>query len=80
MHFGDVLKEARQRARMTQAELAKASGLSIRTLQSWEQGHRSPVSPDFFTLIKALKVSADIFSGITEGGRRPPKRARKPRK
>jgi transcriptional regulator with XRE-family HTH domain len=81
MHFGEVLKQARERARMTQAALAKASKLSLRTIQSWEQEHRSPVSPDFFKLVRALGVSADAFAGITEGGRRAKaarKRTRKP--
>jgi putative transcriptional regulator len=80
MLFAEALKAARERAGMTQAELARRAGVSLRTIQSWEQGRRVPVSPDFFKLVKALGVSADDFAVITEP--EPPKAkkpARKPR-
>jgi len=76
MLFGEALKEARERAGMTQAGLARLAGVSLRTYQIWEQGRRSPVSPDFFRLVKALKVSADTFAVITEPTPVPPKRGR----
>ena len=34
--------EARQRVGLTQAEFAKLLGVSVRTLQDWEQGRREP--------------------------------------
>lgn len=34
--------EARQRAGYSQAEFAKILGVSVRTLQGWEQGRRNP--------------------------------------
>jgi transcriptional regulator with XRE-family HTH domain len=74
MTFGETLARLRQEAGLTQAALAKRSGLSLRTVQSWEQGRRSPVSPEFFKLARALGVSADAFAGIAAA-----KPARKPR-
>src|SRR5262245_28887999 len=78
MLFGEALKQARDKAGMTQAELAKRADVPLRTIQGWEQGRRSPVSPDFFKLVKALNVSADVFATVAEGVTAPPKpRARK---
>jgi transcriptional regulator with XRE-family HTH domain len=79
MLFGEALKQAREKAGMTQAQLAERAGLSLRTVQSWEQGRRSPVSPDFFKLVKALRVSADTFAVVTEDGPKPPRLKAKPR-
>ncbi len=64
MHFGALLRKVREGAGLTQAGLAEKSGLSLRTIQSWEQGRRSPVSPDFFILVKALGVNCEAFAGI----------------
>jgi transcriptional regulator with XRE-family HTH domain len=81
MLFSDALKDARKRAGLTQDRLARDSGLSLRTIQSWEQGRRSPVSPDFFKLVKALGVSADDFAGIAEDEAPPePAKPKRPRK
>jgi transcriptional regulator with XRE-family HTH domain len=80
MLFGEALREARERAGMTQAALAERTGISIRTIQGWEQGQRSPVSPDFFRLVNALNVSADTFAVIVEGKeppQAPPRRGKK---
>lgn len=36
------IKEAREKAGLTQAQLAEAAGSSIRTIQDWESGRRIP--------------------------------------
>jgi len=36
------ITEARQRAGLSQAQFAKILGVSVRTLQGWEQGRRNP--------------------------------------
>ena len=71
MHFGEVMKQWREQAGLTQAELAKKSRISLRTVQSWEQGSRSPVSPEFFKLVKTLGALADLFAGIKENPHKP---------
>jgi DNA-binding XRE family transcriptional regulator len=65
--FSEMLNRLREKAGLTQAALARRAGLSLRTVQSWEQGRRSPVSADFFKLVKALGVSADEFAGMADG-------------
>lgn len=57
-----MIQQFREKKGMTQAALAERAGVSIRTIQSWEQGYRAPVSPDFFKVVKALGVSADEFA------------------
>lgn len=42
MTFGERLKAARKKRNMLQQELAKASGISLRTIQNWETGLRRP--------------------------------------
>lgn len=34
--------QVRQRLRLTQPRFAQLLGISVRTLQNWEQGHREP--------------------------------------
>ena len=60
----------RAAAGLTQAALAEKARLSLRTVQAWEQGARSPVSPDFFALVRALGVPAEAFAAIEANGRR----------
>ena len=72
-----MLQKFREEKGLTQADLAKRAGVSLRTIQSWEQGHRSPISPDFFRVVKALGVSADDFSETTIGPRIKKRRPKK---
>jgi transcriptional regulator with XRE-family HTH domain len=74
MDFGAVLKQFREKAGLTQVELANKAGLSLRTVQGWEQGRRSPVSPDFFKLADALGVSVNSFRVRLEGQSHPKKK------
>lgn len=37
-----AIVRAREKSRLTQAEFAKLLGVSVRTLQDWEQGRREP--------------------------------------
>ena len=50
------VKQVRNRAGLAQAEFARLIGVSTRTLQNWEQGHRRPTGPAA-ALLRA--VSAD---------------------
>lgn len=62
MAFGETMRHLREAAGLTQAGLASKAGLSLRTIQSWEQGRRAPVSPDFFKLAAALGVPCESFA------------------
>jgi transcriptional regulator with XRE-family HTH domain len=82
MNFGEMLSKLRAQAQLTQAALADKAGLSLRTVQAWEQGRRSPVSPDFFKLVKALGAPCEAFAdcdgaaGKGREGKSVPKRGR----
>ena len=39
---GDRLKAAREKLNLSQADAAEKWGISLRSLQSWEQGQREP--------------------------------------
>src|SRR5690349_2193763 len=65
--FGQKLRILRETAKLTQAALAEKAQVSLRTVQSWEQDRRSPVSPDFFRLTAALSASCEDFADIADG-------------
>ena len=78
--FGQRLRQARQKAGLSQSELAEAAGLSVRTLQSWEQGQREPLADQVRKLVEALKADANELLGCYEGWDEAPKRPRKKEK
>ena len=39
------VRRVRERARLPQSDFARLIGVSVRTLQNWEQGHRRPTGP-----------------------------------
>jgi putative transcriptional regulator len=57
--MGQKLKALRQAAGMTQAELAKTSGLPLGTIRNWEQDYRSPLLSTAGLVARALNVSLD---------------------
>jgi transcriptional regulator with XRE-family HTH domain len=65
------LKMLREAAGMTQAALAAAAGVSVRSYQQWEQGVRTPLFDAAARIAQALGVSLDELAGIeTEAPRR----------
>ncbi len=68
MRFGETLKRLREGARMSQSVLAERSGLSLRNVQNWEQGHRVPRAQLSSHWQGQLNVTVDaLLSGITTG-------------
>ena len=61
------LKQAREnvRPRMNQEQAADAIGVSVSTLQKWEQGVNSPPSVHLAALARLFDVSADFLCGIS---------------
>jgi putative transcriptional regulator len=47
--------ETRARVGLTQSEFARLLGVSVRTLQEWEQGRRAPSGPARMLLVIAHK-------------------------
>jgi putative transcriptional regulator len=56
MRFADMLREVREKAGLSQSALAERAGLPVRSIQNWEQGHRTPRALAVLTLAKALGV------------------------
>ena len=55
--------DARQKAGLSQAQFADLLGVSIRTLQDWEQGRRKP-SGAAMSLIKIAKQRPDVLHEV----------------
>ena len=59
MTFGEKLRAARERANLTQTMLAESSGISLRTIQNWENEVRKPSKLESVAKVaETLKVSA----------------------
>ena len=66
MRFAELLKELREKAGLTQQQLADRAGLPVTSLRNHEQGQRSPSWAAVVKLAKALGVTADTFSACDE--------------
>jgi transcriptional regulator with XRE-family HTH domain len=86
MTFGQKLKELREAAGLTQAQLAAASGVPIGTVRDYEQTRRDPQFSAVQKLARGLGLGIEAFAAVdlpdeagTAGGAGPPGRGR-PRK
>lgn len=62
MNFAEKLKDARMKANLSQEELAKRAGISLRTLGSYERGERFPRSQAAMVkLSRALRVDLNYL-------------------
>ena len=59
--FGQIIKDARQAAGLTQDDLAEQSGVTTRYIMTIENENRQPSMKVLFKLIRALKISADTI-------------------
>ena len=78
MAGGELIREARLRAGLTQTELSKLTGRERSVIARWEQGVRTPLVVSVPPLAEALGVGvADLFeppaSEEQRGRGRPPK-------
>lgn len=76
------LKELREKAGFTQADLAKACGMPMGTIRNYEQGIREPSWRSLFKIATALGTDCRAFAEcITDSGpakvKRPRGRSRK---
>ena len=65
MKFGDKVKALRTEKKMTQDELAKAVGVSARTIINYEQGKIYPRHRDMYSKLAAI-LGTDTNSLLTE--------------
>ena len=56
---------ARKKSGLSQAEFAKLLGVSVRTLQEWEQGRRQP-SGAAKTLISIAELRPEVLKEVAE--------------
>lgn len=54
----------RQRLGISQPKFAQMMGISVRTLQNWEQGHREPTGPAMVLLQVAEKRPDAVLESI----------------
>jgi transcriptional regulator with XRE-family HTH domain len=60
--FAERLRELREKAGLTQQQLADASGLPVGSLRHYEQGRREPYWQVVFRLAAVLGVRCDAFA------------------
>ncbi len=64
----EIIKQLRKQAGLTQKQLAEKAGLSIASIQGYEQGKYTPKIETLSKIAKALDVSVEsLFGGITIG-------------
>jgi transcriptional regulator with XRE-family HTH domain len=80
MKFADRLRDLREKAGLTQAQLAKDSGLPLGSIRNYEQGQREPYWQVVFKLAAALGVSCEAFAECVEDGEAETAPAKKKRK
>lgn len=61
MNLPDVLKEYRKKSGFSQKELAKKTGLSIGTIQGYEQGKYLPKIENLKKIADALSIALSVF-------------------
>jgi transcriptional regulator with XRE-family HTH domain len=71
--FGERLRQLRHQAGMTQAALAEAAGVPLRSIHGYEQGYREPYWNVLFKLARGLGVPAEAFADCTSKDQGPGK-------
>lgn len=62
MNFSEKIRKARLAKGFTQSDLAKATGISLRTVQNYELGARLPKTRDTYTkLARALGINEEVL-------------------
>src|SRR5947209_8743036 len=82
MPFSDALQRLREQAGLSQSRLADRAGVSVRSIQNWEQGHRGPSASVVLTLAQALSVPVErLLSELKDTGKpkHPKPRGRPPK-
>ena len=59
-NLGELIREARRRAGMSQAELAAKVGTTQSAVSRWERGHETPRADTLVEILRACGFEADI--------------------
>ncbi|MBL6957348.1 MAG: helix-turn-helix transcriptional regulator [Rhodospirillales bacterium] len=66
--IGDRLRQRRRRMSLSQQELSDRSGVTVRTLNRYENGNRGIAASDLYRLCQALEISVpSLFVGFEDG-------------
>jgi transcriptional regulator with XRE-family HTH domain len=76
MSFSKNLQRLRQAAGLSQSELARKSGIAVKTIQNWEIGRNLPRTDALVKLAQALQTTVDGLLARPEPGQTAPKRSR----
>jgi transcriptional regulator with XRE-family HTH domain len=72
MGLGTMLKEAREKAGLTQEQLAEKTGLPVGSIRNWEQGHRTPRIGVVPALARAVGLPVErLLVAMAEGAPKP---------
>lgn len=66
----DDVRAIRAKLHKSQSEFARMIGVSVATLQNWEQGRRQPEGPARALLIVAAKAPTVVAKALAEAARR----------
>jgi len=61
MPLGTRIRKARERARISQAELARRIGISLTSMNAIERGHTDPRASRIVAIARELGVSTDAL-------------------
>lgn len=64
------VRQIRQKLHKSQSEFARMIGVSVATLQNWEQGRRQPEGPARALLLVASKAPEVVAKALAEATRR----------
>src|SRR5262245_46095560 len=80
MGFGEILQGLRERAGLSQSQLATRSGTPLDSLRNWEQNRTLPKIDAVTRLARALGVSLDALAYTGEEGDREDPAPGRPRR
>ena len=64
------VRQIREKLKKSQAEFARMIGVSVSTLQNWEQGRRQPEGPARALLVVASKAPDVVAKALADAARR----------
>jgi len=64
------VRKIREKLKKSQSEFAHMIGVSVATLQNWEQGRRQPEGPARALLVVAAKAPNVVAKALAEAARR----------
>ena len=67
MNLGQNLQAIREKAGLSQSQLATKAGVSIKTLQNWEIGRNQPRLEALVKLAQALEVPLERIAVVDSG-------------